>query len=133
MTAGKLSKGDKLVAVDHSTIDYPPFRKNFYIEVTELTRLSPEELAELRAELDGACGGGGGLWRRAGGRAGGRVGGCVGGWAGGWVGGWAWVGGRARGGARQGWMLVSASQGTLQAWRSTHVRGFAGPQEGAHT
>lgn len=33
VTAGKLSKGDKLSAVDHSTIEYPPFRRNFYIEV----------------------------------------------------------------------------------------------------
>lgn len=34
VTAGKLSKGEKLMAVDHSTIDYPPFRRNFYIEVS---------------------------------------------------------------------------------------------------
>lgn len=33
MTSGKLSKGDKMVAVDHATMNYPPFRKNFYIEV----------------------------------------------------------------------------------------------------
>lgn len=33
VTAGKMSKGDKLAAVDHSTIEYPPFRRNFYIEV----------------------------------------------------------------------------------------------------
>ncbi len=33
MTAGKLSKSDKLGVVDHATINYPPFRKNFYIEV----------------------------------------------------------------------------------------------------
>lgn len=56
MTAGKLSKGEKLVAVDHSTISYPPFRKNFYIEVTELSRMGEAELAELRKELDGALG-----------------------------------------------------------------------------
>jgi hypothetical protein len=31
--AGKGSKGDRLGIVDHSTITYPPFRKNFYIEV----------------------------------------------------------------------------------------------------
>ena len=31
--AGKGSKGDRLGIVDHSTINYPPFRKNFYIEV----------------------------------------------------------------------------------------------------
>jgi hypothetical protein len=33
VTAGKMSKGDKLAAVDHATIEYPPFRRNFYIEV----------------------------------------------------------------------------------------------------
>jgi ATP-dependent RNA helicase DDX46/PRP5 len=33
VTAGKLSKSDKLGVVDHATINYPPFRKNFYIEV----------------------------------------------------------------------------------------------------
>jgi ATP-dependent RNA helicase DDX46/PRP5 len=32
VTAGKLSKSDKLGLVDHSTVDYPAFRKNFYIE-----------------------------------------------------------------------------------------------------
>ncbi len=56
MTAGKLSKGEKLVAVDHSTISYPPFRKNFYIEVTELSRMGEAELAEMRKELDGERG-----------------------------------------------------------------------------
>jgi hypothetical protein len=53
VTAGKLSKGDKLGAVDHAAISYPPFRKNFYIEVPELARLSESEVAALRAELDG--------------------------------------------------------------------------------
>ncbi|GIL79866.1 hypothetical protein Vretifemale_9037 [Volvox reticuliferus] len=53
VTSGKLSKGEKLVAVDHSTINYPPFRKNFYIEVAELTKLSDVERAELRKEMDG--------------------------------------------------------------------------------
>lgn len=33
MLSGKLSKSDKLAQIDHSQIDYPPFRKNFYIEV----------------------------------------------------------------------------------------------------
>jgi hypothetical protein len=33
VTAGKMTKGDKLGVVDHSTINYPPCRKNFYIEV----------------------------------------------------------------------------------------------------
>lgn len=53
VTAGKLSKGDKLAAVDHNTIDYPPFRKNFYIEVSEISRMTANEEKELRKELDG--------------------------------------------------------------------------------
>ena len=32
VTSGKLSKGDKLAAVDHAAVEYPPFRRNFYIE-----------------------------------------------------------------------------------------------------
>ncbi|KAK2077954.1 hypothetical protein QBZ16_003822 [Prototheca wickerhamii] len=50
---GRLSKGDRLVAVDHSTIDYPPFRRNFYREPESLARLSEGEVAALRLELDG--------------------------------------------------------------------------------
>ncbi|KAK9809677.1 hypothetical protein WJX73_003655 [Symbiochloris irregularis] len=53
VTAGKLSKGEKLGVVDHSTMDYHPFRRDFYIEVPELARLTPEEVAESRKQLDG--------------------------------------------------------------------------------
>eukprot|EP00798_Chlamydomonas_sp_ICE-L_P003694 gene3694-13762_t len=53
VNAGKMSKGDKLGPADHSKINYIQFRKNFYIESTESSRLTPEEVAELRAELDG--------------------------------------------------------------------------------
>lgn len=53
MTSGKLSKADRLAQIDHSTIDYPPFRKNFYIEVPELARMSEAEVQQLRHELDG--------------------------------------------------------------------------------
>lgn len=48
VTAGKLSKGEKLAAVDHSTMDYPQFRRRFYIEVPEIQRLTEEEVALLR-------------------------------------------------------------------------------------
>lgn len=51
--AGKLSKGDKMGVVDHSTISYPPFRRNFYIEVPELQRMTDEQVAEYRRTLDG--------------------------------------------------------------------------------
>lgn len=50
--AGRLSKSDKLCAVDHSTIDYPAFRRNFYIEVQELQKMSEEDVAKYRKELD---------------------------------------------------------------------------------
>lgn len=53
VTAGKLSKGEKLMAVDHSTINYPPFRRNFYIEVPDIKRMDEAEVATLRKELDG--------------------------------------------------------------------------------
>ena len=53
MNAGKLSKGDKLGPVDHGTVSYLPFRKNFYIEVPELARLSEDDVMSLRKELDG--------------------------------------------------------------------------------
>ena len=53
VTAGKLSKGEKLGVVDHSTMDYAPFRRDFYIEVPELARMSDEEVAEARKQLDG--------------------------------------------------------------------------------
>ena len=52
VTTGKLSKGDKLGVVDHSSVEYPPFRRNFYIEVPELARMSEEEVTELRKQLD---------------------------------------------------------------------------------
>ena len=50
--AGRLSKGDKLVPADHSKIIYQPFRRNFYIEVPELARMSDKEVAELRKQLE---------------------------------------------------------------------------------
>lgn len=53
LKAGKLSKGDRLTVIDHSSIDYPPFRRNFYIEVPELAKLSPPEVEELKLCLDG--------------------------------------------------------------------------------
>ena len=57
MRAGKTSKGDKLGPVDHSKMNYRPFRRNFYIEVPELARMTEAETAEYRTQLDGikAC------------------------------------------------------------------------------
>ncbi|KDD76126.1 hypothetical protein H632_c345p2, partial [Helicosporidium sp. ATCC 50920] len=53
LQSGRLSKGDKLAAVDHSLISYPPFRRDFYHEPEQLSRLSEEQVAELRASLEG--------------------------------------------------------------------------------
>ncbi|KAK8976615.1 hypothetical protein V6N11_057215 [Hibiscus sabdariffa] len=48
----KKTKAEKLSIVDHSKIDYKPFRKNFYIEVKEISRMTPEEVAAYRKELE---------------------------------------------------------------------------------
>ncbi|KAJ6336610.1 hypothetical protein OIU76_006482 [Salix suchowensis] len=48
----KKTKAEKLSIVDHSKIDYNPFRKNFYIEVKEISRMTPEEVAAYRKELE---------------------------------------------------------------------------------
>jgi len=51
--AGKLSKGDKLGFVDHSKVSYPPFRRNFYIEVPELGKMTDDQVQEFRKKIDG--------------------------------------------------------------------------------
>lgn len=52
-TMNKLVKKKKeLMAVDHGKIYYRPFRKDFYIEVPELTNMSLEEVEEYRRELE---------------------------------------------------------------------------------
>uniref|UniRef100_A0ACD5ZKK1 Uncharacterized protein n=1 Tax=Avena sativa TaxID=4498 RepID=A0ACD5ZKK1_AVESA len=48
----KKTKAEKLVIVDHSKIDYQPFRKNFYIEVKDITRMPAEEVAAYRKLLE---------------------------------------------------------------------------------
>ncbi|CAI0397226.1 unnamed protein product [Linum tenue] len=48
----KKTKAEKLSLVDHSKIYYKPFRKNFYIEVKEITRMTPEEVSAHRKELE---------------------------------------------------------------------------------
>ncbi|CAJ0967019.1 unnamed protein product [Ranitomeya imitator] len=42
-----------LEPVDHGKIEYEPYRKNFYVEVPELARMTPEEVSSLRLELEG--------------------------------------------------------------------------------
>ncbi|GAA6102898.1 probable ATP-dependent RNA helicase DDX46 isoform X1 [Tachysurus ichikawai] len=42
-----------LEPVDHQKIQYEAYRKNFYVEVPELARMTPEEVNEYRLELEG--------------------------------------------------------------------------------
>ncbi|KAF7824959.1 DEAD-box ATP-dependent RNA helicase 42 [Senna tora] len=48
----KKTKAEKLSIVDHSKIDYKPFKKNFYIEVKEIAKLTLEEVAAYRKQLE---------------------------------------------------------------------------------
>lgn len=48
----KKTKAEKLAIVDHTKIQYPAFRKNFYIEVKEISRLTTEEATTYRKELE---------------------------------------------------------------------------------
>ena len=48
----KKTKAEKLVIVDHSKIDYQPFRKNFYIEVKNITRMPADEVDAYRKLLE---------------------------------------------------------------------------------
>ncbi|KAK9103094.1 hypothetical protein Sjap_020348 [Stephania japonica] len=48
----KKNKAEKLSLVDHSKIEYPPFRKNFYIEVKEMSRMTSEEVLAHRKQLE---------------------------------------------------------------------------------
>ncbi|XP_073335137.1 probable ATP-dependent RNA helicase DDX46 [Pagrus major] len=42
-----------LEPVDHGKIQYEPYRKNFYVEVPELTRMTQEDVNAFRLELEG--------------------------------------------------------------------------------
>ncbi|KAH6615168.1 hypothetical protein C7974DRAFT_443272 [Boeremia exigua] len=52
MNAHKKKKKEAPV-VDHSKVEYEPFRKNFYTEPSEVSAMTPEEVADLRHEMDG--------------------------------------------------------------------------------
>lgn len=47
----ELNKKKELKAVDHSIVDYIPFKKNLYIVPRNLARLSSDEVADLRGKL----------------------------------------------------------------------------------
>lgn len=53
LAAKRLAKKKDWIVVDHSKVDYEPFRKDFFIEPEELSNLSDEELDMLRSDLDG--------------------------------------------------------------------------------
>ncbi|ANB13087.1 DEAD-box RNA helicase PRP5 [Sugiyamaella lignohabitans] len=46
-------KKKDVIQVDHSKINYEPFRKNFYVEPQELADMTPADVDMLRLELDG--------------------------------------------------------------------------------
>lgn len=43
----------ELAKIDHSGVDYAPFRKDFYVEVPELARMTQQEVEKYRLELEG--------------------------------------------------------------------------------
>jgi len=47
------NKKKDVVKIDHNKIEYQPFRKNFYIEVPELARLTDAEVEAYRCDLEG--------------------------------------------------------------------------------
>lgn len=51
--ATKARKKKDIPTVDHSKIEYEPFRKAFYMEPADLAQLTEEEVANLRHEHDG--------------------------------------------------------------------------------
>lgn len=51
--AGLQRKKKELMVVDHNRIYYRPFRKNFYVEVPEIAKLTTEEIEAYRSELEG--------------------------------------------------------------------------------
>lgn len=48
----KTKKKKDLQAVNHDKVYYSTFRKDFYVEVPELARMTPEEVEEYRAKLE---------------------------------------------------------------------------------
>lgn len=43
----------ELAKIDHSGVEYASFRKNFYVEVPELARMTPQDVEKYRTELEG--------------------------------------------------------------------------------
>ena len=47
------AKQKKLMTISKDDITYHPFRKNFYIEVPELAKMTPEEVDAFKVEMEG--------------------------------------------------------------------------------
>jgi ATP-dependent RNA helicase DDX46/PRP5 len=47
-----MSKGRQLAQTDHEKVYYRPFRRDFYVEVPELQKMTKAEVAKYRTELD---------------------------------------------------------------------------------
>lgn len=44
----QIKQKEKMFKIDHNKINYFPFRKNFYVEVPDIARMTPEEVEEYR-------------------------------------------------------------------------------------
>ncbi|KAJ5893927.1 Pre-mRNA-processing ATP-dependent RNA helicase prp5 [Penicillium taxi] len=53
LAMAKKKKKKEIPKVDHTKIEYEPFRKKFYTEPSHLADMTEEEVANLRLELDG--------------------------------------------------------------------------------
>ena len=53
LSISKKGKKKDLPRVDHKAVEYMPFTKNFYVEVPELARMTPEEVSTYRIDLEG--------------------------------------------------------------------------------
>ncbi|PSN72770.1 DEAD-domain-containing protein [Corynespora cassiicola Philippines] len=53
LAASKKKKSKEVPVVDHSKVEYEDFRKNFYTQPSEISQMTPEEVADLRHELEG--------------------------------------------------------------------------------
>lgn len=51
-TIAKKNKGKDLPKVDHTKVEYTSFRKDFYVEVPELAKMSKEAVSAYRVELE---------------------------------------------------------------------------------
>lgn len=49
----KIKTKSEQVCTDHSKVYYRPFRKNFYVEVPELSKLTAQDIEIIREELEG--------------------------------------------------------------------------------